>query len=168
LEIPEGFEIVSILPCERLEYNVCGSIYAILTTPEDLSDWVGSITSSLKFIVKDCDPTTGEPDSEEGFADEYMLEELEVTVADYVQRVVKANFGAAWEELGAANELEDTFALSSMKTLDDAVKTIMQFLGMQPCERSEKVTEGKSSHTLLLAGKMPLPIAIVLAYSFAQ
>ena len=50
---------------------------------------------------------------------------------------------------GAENELEDTFALSSMKTLEEAVKTITQFLGMQPCERSD-VPEGKSggSHHL--------------------
>ena len=34
----------------------------------------------------------------------------------------------------------------------DAVKNIIQFLGMQPCERSDKVPEGKSSHTLYLAG----------------
>ena len=53
---------------------------------------------------------------------------------------------------GAENELEDTFALSSMKTLEEAVKTITQFLGMQPCERSDRVPEGKSSHTLVCAG----------------
>ena len=36
--------------------------------------------------------------------------------------------------------------------LSDAVKNIIQYLGMQPCERSDKVPEGKSSHTLYLAG----------------
>ena len=36
----------------------------------------------------------------------------------------QGNFAAAWEELGAENELEDTYDLSSMKTLDEAVKTI--------------------------------------------
>ena len=39
-----------------------------------------------------------------------------------------------------------------MKTLDEAVKNIVLFLGLQPCERSDKVPEGKSSHTLLLSG----------------
>jgi len=32
------------------------------------------------------------------------------------------------------------------------VKDIITYLGMQPCERSDKVSEGKSSHTLYLAG----------------
>lgn len=36
--------------------------------------------------------------------------------------------------------------------VSEAVKNIVQFLGMQPCERSDKVPEGKSSHTLFLAG----------------
>lgn len=34
----------------------------------------------------------------------------------------------------------------------EAVKNIIQFLGMQACERSDKVPQGKSSHTLLLSG----------------
>ena len=34
----------------------------------------------------------------------------------------------------------------------DAVRQIAGFMGMQPCERSDKVDEGKPSHTLLLAG----------------
>lgn len=74
-------------------------------------------------------------------------------MADFVQKVIKGNFSAAWDELGAENELEDTFALSSMKTLEEAVKNIVQYLGLQACERSDKVPEGKSSHALLLSGK---------------
>lgn len=34
----------------------------------------------------------------------------------------------------------------------DAVRQISGFMGMQPCERSDKVEEDKRSHTLLLAG----------------
>ena len=74
-------------------------------------------------------------------------------MADFVMRSMKSNFPAAWEELGAENELEDTYVLGEMKTLEEAVKNIIAFLGMQPCERSDKVPEGKSSHTLVLAGE---------------
>lgn len=34
----------------------------------------------------------------------------------------------------------------------EAVNNIIKFLGMQPCERSDKVPENKNSHTLYLAG----------------
>ena len=47
-----------------------------------------------------------------------QLEDMEVMVADHVQKVIKPNFGASWEEVGEENELEDTYALSSMKSLD--------------------------------------------------
>ncbi|KAF2979875.1 hypothetical protein EK904_008152, partial [Melospiza melodia maxima] len=79
------------------------------------------------------------------------LEDLEVTVSDHLQKVLKPNFAAAWEEVGDDFEKEETFALSSIKTLDEAVNNIIKFLGMQPCERSDKVPENKNSHTLYLA-----------------
>lgn len=33
----------------------------------------GTFLNTLKFNVKDCDPTTGEPDTDQGFADEYVV-----------------------------------------------------------------------------------------------
>ena len=42
--------------------------------------------------------------------------------------------------------------LPGFACLSDAVKQISGFMGMQPCERSDKVDGSKSSHTLLLAG----------------
>ncbi|VDP02972.1 unnamed protein product [Soboliphyme baturini] len=34
----------------------------------------------------------------------------------------------------------------------NAVRQLLEYLGMAPCDRSHKVPEGKSSHTLLLSG----------------
>lgn len=34
----------------------------------------------------------------------------------------------------------------------ECVKKVISFIGMQACERSDKVPEGKASHTLYLAG----------------
>ena len=48
----------------------------------------------------------------------FQLEDVEVTVADHVQKVMKPNFAASWDEVGEENELEDTYALSTMKTLE--------------------------------------------------
>lgn len=84
-----------------------------------------------------------------------MLEDLEVTLGDQIQRVNKVNWMAAWEDANTNFiEMEDTYSLSSMNTLEEAVKNIIQFLGLQPAERSDKVPEGKSTHTLLLAGRL--------------
>lgn len=150
LETSDAYEIISYKACASLPYNVKGHAYALVKIPDDPSQVTASFECVMKFIVKDCDPTTGEPDSE-GYNDEYALETVEIDVADHVQRVMKPNFAASWEEVGAENELEDTFALS-MSSLEEAIKNIIQYMGMQPCERSDKVVEGKNTHVLLLAG----------------
>ena len=46
-----------------------------------------------------------------------------MTVADHIQKVLKPNFGAAWEEVGDENEKEETFALASVRTLDGTQKS---------------------------------------------
>ena len=45
------------------------------------------------------------------------LENMDVVVADHVQRVMKPNFAASWDEIGEENQIEETFALSSMKDI---------------------------------------------------
>lgn len=151
MESVDSFEILKTIPCPSLPYNQPGTTYALVRLPDDQTVVTGTFSCSLKFTVKDCDPNTGEPD-DEGYPDEYVLEDIEVSVGDHVQRVMKPNFGASWEEVGVTNELEDTFVLSTVKTLEEAVKNIIQYLGMQPCERSDKVPPNKNSHSLFLAG----------------
>lgn len=93
---PEGFIIRAVIPCTKLPYNETGSTYAIVEFPHNVSNSAATFGATLKFIVKDCDPNTGEPDSDEGYDDEYMLEDLEISVADQVQKVTKSNFSNAW------------------------------------------------------------------------
>lgn len=97
LVIPEGFTVRAVLPCTQLPYNETGSTYVIVEFPHDVASSAATFGATLRFLVKDCDPNTGEPDSDEGYDDEYMLEDLEVTVADQIQRTKKTNFNSAWD-----------------------------------------------------------------------
>jgi len=152
MELPEGYQELATIPCDQLPHKEPGVCYMVLKTPDDASECFETVSPLMKFTVKDCDPDTGEPDSDEGYDDEYQLEDLEIGFGDFIQRVNKTNFRNAWEDLGEENELEDTYELSAMKSLPEAVKQILQHLGMQPCERSDKVPDGKSAHQLLMAG----------------
>jgi len=150
LDLPEGFQQIVSVGVSQLRY---GSDYAYvaLTWPEDLEGSFGiGIASTLKFVVKDCDPETGIPDTEEGYDDEYVLEDIDLNLSDQILSVSRANFSSAWDELPI--EREETYALSNAHTIPEAVKNITSYLGMQPCDRSDRVPEGKSSHQLLLAG----------------
>uniref|UniRef100_A0A8C6Z4C1 Coatomer subunit gamma n=1 Tax=Nothoprocta perdicaria TaxID=30464 RepID=A0A8C6Z4C1_NOTPE len=152
MEPTEGYEVIGYIPAKSLGYNQPGTCYTLVAlSEEDPTAVACTFSCMMKFTVKDCDPNTGEMD-DEGYEDEYVLEDLEVTVADHIQRVLKPNFGAAWDEVGDEYEKEETFTLSSIKTLEEAVTNIVKFLGMQPCERSDKVPDNKNSHTLYLAG----------------
>uniref|UniRef100_A0AAR2IT48 Coatomer subunit gamma n=1 Tax=Pygocentrus nattereri TaxID=42514 RepID=A0AAR2IT48_PYGNA len=156
MEPSEAYEVVHHVPAPSLPYNQPGSSYTLVRLPDDDPTAVScTFSCTMKYLVRDCDPNTGEPD-DDGYDDEYVLEDLEVTVADHIQKVLKPNFGAAWEEVGDEFEKEETFALASVRTLEEAVNNIVSFLGMQPCERSDKVPENKNSHVLFLAG-MNLP-----------
>jgi coatomer protein complex subunit gamma len=41
--------------------------------PDDSSAVTGTLACTLKYTVKDCDPATGLPDDEEGYADEFVV-----------------------------------------------------------------------------------------------
>ncbi|XP_042323410.1 coatomer subunit gamma-2 [Sceloporus undulatus] len=152
MEPSEAFDVLRCIPAPSLPYNQPGICYTLIRLPLDDPTAVAcTFSCTMKFTVRDCDPNTGVPD-EDGYDDEYVLEDLELTLSDHIQKVLKPNFAAAWEEVGDDYEKEETFALSTIKTLDEAVNNIVKFLGMQPCERSDKVPENKNSHTLYLAG----------------
>lgn len=145
----EDWELVKVLPAPALPYNTPATCYSVFRPTEPSAC---GIACTLRFVVKDCDPATGQPDSDEGYSDEYVLEELDIGVCDFVQPVVKPNFSAAWEELAADSELEDTFALTSMASIVDAVQNLIKILGLAACDRSDKPDPSKSTHTLHLAG----------------
>lgn len=154
LIVPEGFTIRAVLPCQRLPYSEKESTYVIVEFPEVVAASVATFGATLKFVVKDCDPTTGLPDSDEGYDDEYMLEDLEITVADQIQKTKKSNFSAAWDSTETEEwiEAEDTFVLSTVSGIQDAVNTILKFLGLGAAAGTEKVSEDTHSHTLLCSG----------------
>lgn len=47
-----------------------------------------------------------------------QLEDMDVLVADHVSRVHKTNFLASWEEIGDECEMQDTYALTQMNSLE--------------------------------------------------
>lgn len=71
LDPSEGYVVLKEIPCPKLPYNETGTAYVILQLPVDLASTVGTFGAVLKFTVKDCDPSTGLPDSEEGMFQMY-------------------------------------------------------------------------------------------------
>nr|CAD7445188.1 unnamed protein product [Timema bartmani] len=76
LEPAEGYQMVQEIPCSKLPYNETGTTYIVLKYPEELGATVATFSAMLNFVVKDCDPTTGLPDSDDGYDDEYIVSKL--------------------------------------------------------------------------------------------
>ncbi|KAG2486424.1 hypothetical protein HYH03_014871 [Edaphochlamys debaryana] len=144
------FEEAFTVPLDQMPLNGVGQCFTVVTRqPGAIA--TGKIVNILKFKVKEIDPSTGEAE-EEGYEDEYVLEDLEVSPADYVKPTLLGNFRKAWEELDPATEKEDEYGLGTREGLQEAVEAVIGILGMQPCEGSEAVPPNARSHTVLLAG----------------
>mmetsp|Transcript_18958 Transcript_18958/g.55693 ORF Transcript_18958/g.55693 Transcript_18958/m.55693 type:complete len:886 (-) Transcript_18958:349-3006(-) len=145
-----GFELELDLPCPSLPFDTQGAAYVLLRRTEAAP--IGSVGCTLKFVAREVDPATKEADaSSAGYEDEYALEELELTAADYMRRLMIADFRGSWETLGNAGEVIETFSLT-YNGLPEAIKAIVEFLGMEVCENTGTPADGARTHTVLLSG----------------
>ncbi|KAI8059812.1 adaptin N terminal region-domain-containing protein [Thamnidium elegans] len=146
-----GLVRVLEIPAAKLEYDVPAQIY-IGYEREDIDDFpIASFTNTLKFVVKDCDPTTGEPD-EEGYEDEYQVEDLDLLTSDYIRPTYVSNFEEEFSSY-AEGEAIETLALDREKapSLQAACTAIIDLLGMQPLDDTS-LPRNPNVHTLIMAG----------------
>jgi len=148
-----GDEEALSVPCATLVYSTPGSCFVALARNTEVPVVPAIFSCELKFRVVEVDPSTGEVEGdEEGFAENYPLEDLEILPADFMAKVSLGDFRRAWDQMGDEGEVEEKFALA-VKKVEDAVANTIDLLGMQPCERSEVVASKKGSHNLYLSGK---------------
>ncbi|XP_063545468.1 coatomer subunit gamma-like [Cydia strobilella] len=130
LETPPEYEIKSIVPCQKLEYDKPGSVFLILEFPSAFIDSLGLFGATLEFTVRDCDPTTGVPDSHEGYADSYPLEEFGIGCSDQIRaRPATDDWEQIWDRAANAPEASDTFGLSQ-NNINDAISAVCEHLGI--------------------------------------
>ena len=68
---------------------------------------------------------------EEGYLDEYTLEDLDVGASDYVKREGVPDFRSAWDEMDESTELADSYGLGQRDSMQEAVEAVIAILGMQ-------------------------------------
>ncbi|KAF7784185.1 hypothetical protein Agabi119p4_350 [Agaricus bisporus var. burnettii] len=125
-------------------------VYVSFTRTEPDQYAMASFQCTLKFISKELDPSTGQPE-EEGYEDEYQLEEVELSAGgDYIIPSY-VTFGAEWDRLRSGPSATETFALSAMDSLKAACDSIIEVLNMEPLGGTESPSS-TSVHTLQLSG----------------
>jgi len=145
------FEITGEIPAEIIKYGETANTFTVLQRNKDVPIEVNAFTCTLHFNVVQVDPTSGEAESE-AFEEEYPLEDLEISTADYMAKVAVPDFRKSWENIGNDNEVLEKYALS-FKSLEDAVAAVITLLGMQPCDGTGNVkSEIGKPHMLHMSG----------------
>lgn len=150
-EEASGLEDEFFIPIPLLRQDEPGTVYVSFKRPEGEVFTAATFSNVLKFTLKEIDPTTNEPE-ESGYEDEYQVEDLDLTGADYVLPAFAGSFDNIWSSLAEADEEESTLQLSAAKSIQEAVELLVKQLGMQPLEGSE-VAISTSTHALKLFGR---------------
>ena len=112
-----GLEEDFIIPAPKLPTNEPGVAYVAFKKTGENEFPVATFSNTLKFTSKEIDPTTGEAE-EAGYDDEYEIEGLDVTGADYVIPAFAGSFDHIWEGTGAnGDEANETLQLGNVKSL---------------------------------------------------
>eukprot|EP00887_Chlorella_sp_A99_P007682 scaffold20.g7682.t1 len=160
----EDFSEELVLPLAVMPQSGAGQTYTVLSrAPGSLA--LGRFVNILRFRIKEIDPSTGEAE-EEGYDDEYQLEDIEVAAADYIKFGFVPNFRAAWDALPEENELVDDYGIGQRESLQEAVEAVSRILGMAPCEGTDAVPPNARSHTVLLAGSVVGDVQVLVRLAF--
>ncbi|KAJ2521161.1 coatomer subunit gamma [Coemansia sp. RSA 1939] len=152
-DIEGVLEPVVVVPVPELKYDRPGTAYVAFahTDPETFPSV--SFACTLKFIVKECDPATGEPEEgDDGFDEEYSLEATDLGAGDFMQATYIPDSHTLWESLGADAEAIETFALASFDSIEDCITNVAELLGMCPLEGALK-PKSKAAHQAVFTGK---------------
>ena len=87
--------------------------------PPPAATTANPVPSVTKLIITHCElhPLTS--------SHPFQLENIDLVVADHMQRVMKPNFAASWDEIGEENQVEETFSLSSMKDIEGVALSVL-------------------------------------------
>eukprot|EP00753_Platysulcus_tardus_P015911 PLAT5336.5.p1 GENE.PLAT5336.5~~PLAT5336.5.p1 ORF type:complete len:910 (+),score=521.07 PLAT5336.5:27-2756(+) len=148
---PDAWEQLHVLPAAAASCGTTASTYVCMLRKEgdDGPFAAASFTAELRFSFHEVDPDSGEA-YDDGYEEDYPLEELEVVAADFMAKRAVPDFAAAWAEM-EGHELVDKFSLS-FTSLPKAVAAVIDFLGMQPCYDSASVPDGAKKHQIVLSG----------------
>jgi len=134
----------------KLENGQHASAYVILrkvgASDENAGALTGNFGCSLHFNCK-------EEGDDLGYEDDYPIENVKVTVGDYMYPKVlpQGQHKSVWEQLSSQGQEAQAKLSLSFKTLEQAVDYLVFNLNMEPCDKTGKVEDSRG-HSLLLSG----------------
>jgi coatomer protein complex subunit gamma len=129
-----AYSVVKSIDAPKLRCGVVSRSWLVLRrNPRMECVFAAQFVAELKFHVLEVDSITGEIEGDEaGFAEEYPLEDVELTTTDFMAkaRLADSDFRCAWESIDKSGEVLEKFGLH-FKELESAVSAVITCLGMQ-------------------------------------
>lgn len=135
------------LPIERLEPMGKASIYVSFNRSEEINYEPIDFVNTLIYESKDVDADA----EEEGFPDEYQIDDLSILPYDFISPSFTGNFTNVWDSL--AFESSAIYNLGNDGNVQEVVNKYVNLLTMLPLEGSELVNGDGKGHILKLYGK---------------
>lgn len=164
----ESYRVGKVVPAPVARYGEPALCYVCL---ERVGEPVATtISCELHFNFVQVDPATGEVEGDDtGYDEEYPLEPVELSTNDYMAKVAHGDFRRNWDQMGTDGEVLEKYALS-FKRLEDAIKGVIDFLGMQAVDGTNVVASSdgpKKGHTLHLSGVFLGGVAVLARVQLA-
>mmetsp|Transcript_12784 Transcript_12784/g.38564 ORF Transcript_12784/g.38564 Transcript_12784/m.38564 type:complete len:901 (+) Transcript_12784:224-2926(+) len=149
------YEVVDSISIRTLPYGSTAEAWLVLRPAKDsFLGMPAHYVAELQFRVVEVEPTTGEIEGDkDGFAEEYPLEDIEITPADFLRIVETGLFRDEWESLPRSLEIQHKYALQ-FKDMGSAIAAVSSLIGMQPIDNTDLPENGLGvlQHTLHFAG----------------
>lgn len=126
-----GLEEDFIIPAPALKTDEPGVVYvSFRRVGGEKAYTAATFNNVLRFTSKEIDPSTGEPE-EQGYEDEYAVEDLELGGADYVIPAYAGSFENVWDQAQGGEEAQETLVLEGVKSLAGKCPSLLRWL-LQP------------------------------------
>jgi Vesicle coat complex COPI, gamma subunit len=142
-----------IIPLEELRPDQTGTVYVSFSTPgiED-DELLAAFGNTVAYTNKDVIDDEGNVDPrDDGWSDEYQIDDLELSAGDFITPLYNSNFTAIYDTL--PNVSSAVVTVSGTDTLENAATKLKIILNMLPLDGTDYVPSDSTSHTLHLLGK---------------
>ncbi|KAI3406370.2 SEC21 [Candida oxycetoniae] len=149
----EEYQEDFIIPLQELKPDEVGVVYVSFSTPSLDGDLLSAFGNTVAYTNRDLDEEGQTDPSDDGWADEYQIDDLELLAGDFMNPLYNSNFTAIFDQLPTDYEESSTGYIANVDTLENAVTKIKSKLNMMVLDGSEYVSSDSNSHTLKLLGK---------------
>lgn len=141
-----------IIPLGELKPDQTGIVYVAFSTPSiNDEELLSAFGNTVAYTNKDLDDDGNVDPTDDGWSDEYQIDDLELLAGDFIIPLYNSNFTAVFDQL--SNVESGVVNISNVETIENAVTKLRNVLNMLPLDGSDYVPSDSTSHTLKLLGK---------------